>query len=306
MMPTGTMPPHWTQRPGRPAAPPAWYPDPTGAAQLRYFDGWRWTAHVAAYPPTAASGPPALERSVARMREIDARPFGWRPVAVPILAFVLVIAASFVLDDVIDPRSYAARVAYVIIANAAAEGVLVAAVWYAGREVAARYGGWGVAFGWRRPRWMDLVWALCGFGAAFVLRIIVGVIAALLSHGHAVKEAQNLTLTSVTALAVVILAVLTVICAPLIEELVFRGLLLRTFMRRWGFWPAAVLSTAIFAVFHTYEVNTLAGAVTLAFGVATLGITNCFINRYTDRLAPGIGAHALSNGLALLFLVLTV
>jgi hypothetical protein len=49
----------------------------------------------------------------------------------------------------------------------------------------------------------------------------------------------------------------------------FRGLMLRTFMRAMRFWPAAILSSLVFALLHTYEVSTLAGAVTLA-GVVEL------------------------------------
>lgn len=49
--------------PAAPAAVPAgWHPDPTGAAQLRYWDGARWTEHVhteAPAAPAAAPAPPA-------------------------------------------------------------------------------------------------------------------------------------------------------------------------------------------------------------------------------------------------------
>lgn len=37
------------------AAPPDWYPNPDDPAQLRYWDGSRWTEHVAALPVTAAA-----------------------------------------------------------------------------------------------------------------------------------------------------------------------------------------------------------------------------------------------------------
>ena len=51
-----------------------------------------------------------------------------------------------------------------------------------------------------------------------------------------------------------VLGVIVVLIAPVVEETMFRGLMLRTLMRRWGFWPAALASSAIFALFHTYEV----------------------------------------------------
>jgi membrane protease YdiL (CAAX protease family) len=81
--------------------------------------------------------------------------------------------------------------------------------------------------------------------------------------------------------------------------------MLRTLMRRWGFWPAALASSAIFALFHTYEVSTLAGAITLAGVVFTLGLTNCLLVRWSGRLAAGIMNHMIFNGLAILVLIFT-
>jgi membrane protease YdiL (CAAX protease family) len=79
----------------------------------------------------------------------------------------------------------------------------------------------------------------------------------------------------------------------------FRGLLLRSFMRKLGFWPAALLSSLLFALFHVYEVSTLLGAVTLALSVGILGLGNCYVVRVTGRLAPAILIHATYNALAL-------
>jgi membrane protease YdiL (CAAX protease family) len=76
-------------------------------------------------------------------------------------------------------------------------------------------------------------------------------------------------------------------------------------MRRMSFWPAALLSTLLFALFHVYEVHTLLGAVTLACSVAVLGLGNCFLVRITGRLTPGIMLHGTYNGLSLTVLVIT-
>ncbi|HEY1653439.1 MAG TPA: RDD family protein [Acidimicrobiales bacterium] len=39
--------------------PPGWYPDPSGQAGTRWWDGARWTEHVSAPPPPAYYGPAA-------------------------------------------------------------------------------------------------------------------------------------------------------------------------------------------------------------------------------------------------------
>jgi hypothetical protein len=53
-------------------------------------------------------------------------------------------------------------------------------------------------------------------------------------------------------------------------------------------------------------VSTLTGAITLAAVVGSLGLTNCVLNRFTDRLVPGMIVHATFNGLAILLLALGV
>jgi membrane protease YdiL (CAAX protease family) len=125
-------------------------------------------------------------------------------------------------------------------------------------------------------------------------------LAALLSNGRAVAEANNLQVGSPTVLSIVVLALTAVVLAPVTEELMFRGLLLRSFLRRLSFWPGALLSTLLFAAFHVYEVDTVLGAITLALSVAALGLGNCFVVRITGRLTPAIMVHATYNALSLI------
>ncbi len=210
---------------------------------------------------------------------------------------------SIVANTIAPTHGNGARV-FDVVANVLLEAILGFAVYRAGRDIAARNGGWGVAFGLRRPRWRDLLPALAGIGGAFGARIVIGIVASVATHGTALKQSENIHVKSVSVFTGVLLVLIVVIAAPFVEELVFRGLLLRTFMRRMSFWPAALLSTAIFGLGHTYEVDTLAGAITLAFVVGSLGLTNCILNRYTDRLVPGMIVHATFNGVAVLVLLL--
>jgi uncharacterized protein len=303
--------------PERPAPRPGWYPDPYpgGARQLRFWDGGRWApdtapaarrASGAGWPPGAppnpygavAAAPPPLDRAMAALVAEDARPWGWRPALWPVVALAVLTVLGTVATHLITPTSGAGRLAAAVALNLAVYGLLSAVVWSAGRRVAARYGGWGRAFGLRRPVGKDLGYAAAGLGIAFAARIAVAVMANALTSGRAVEQSQNIRLETTTVAVDVLLVVIVVILAPVIEEIIFRGLLLRAFMTRLGFWPAALLSTTIFAGFHTYEVDTLSGALTLAAIVATLGLTNCVLVRLTDRLTPGILVHATFNALA--------
>ena len=183
--------------------------------------------------------------------------------------------------------------------------MLLAALLAFGRSIAARNGGWRAAFGLDRVRRSDWLPWITGIGFVYLGRTGVAIVANLLTDGRASAEASNVALRHPGPLTIVVLALTAVVLAPIAEELMFRGLILRTFMRRMSFWPAALLSTALFGLFHVYEVHTLVGAVTLACEVAVLGLGNSYLVRITGRLTPGIMVHASFNAIALAVAVAT-
>lgn len=285
---------------------PGWYVDPSGPGRLRYWDGRAWTPGVAPLPPHRPApdpGPPPLDRAVAAQQASDPRPWGWRPVLLPCAAVAVVAALATATTHLIRPRTFTASFVETIVLNVLAYSALGVVVWFAGRDIASRYGGWGAAFGLHRPSRRDVGYVFAGIGIAFIARIVVAVAANALTHGRAGQQSQNLRLHTASVPVDVLLVIIVVLLAPFTEELIFRGLLLRTFMRRLSFWPAALASTFIFAAFHTYEVPTLAGALTLAAIVATLGLTNCVLVRLTGRLAPGMFVHAAFNALAAIVII---
>jgi uncharacterized protein len=286
---------------------PGWYDDPWFPGSVRWWDGVQWTPHAVGAPTRYGpyeKAPLTLDGAVAAMKSNDPQPWGWRPVGVPIIAYIVLIVTGQVVSRNFAPQHGNGARVFVVLANVVLEAALAAAVYFAGRDVARRNGGWGVAFGLRWPRWADALPALAGFGCAFGARIVIGIVATVLTHGKAITESENLKVGKVDVFSIVVLVVTAVIAAPIVEETVFRGLLLRSFLRRMPFWPAALLSSLIFGIGHTYEVGTVTGAVTLAAIVGSLGLTNCVLNRFTNRLAPGMFVHATFNGLAILFLAL--
>jgi membrane protease YdiL (CAAX protease family) len=285
---------------------PGWYTDPWYPGSLRWWDGQVWSPHTVA----RMAGPfeaqlPALDVAVAALKAEDAAPWGIRPVLVPLLAYVVLIVTGTVVSNTVAPTHGNGARVFDVVANVILEASLALAVYFGGRDVARRYGGWGRAFGLRPPRWRDLLPALAGIGIAFGARIVIAIVANVATRGAATKQAENIHIQSASVFTAILLVGVVVIAAPIVEEIVFRGLLLRTFLRRMSFWPAALLSTLIFGAGHTYEVTTLTGAITLALVVGSLGLTNCLLNRHTDRLVPGMIVHATFNALATLVLLLT-
>ena len=93
----------------------------------------------------------------------------------------------------------------------------------------------------------------------------------------------------------IVLAIMVVLCAPLVEELFYRGLLLRSLeKRRWPLWAVVVGSAAIFAGMHFQP---------LQFpGLFVFGVVLAAMTLFTDRLGPAIWAHAGFNGATVLLL----
>lgn len=94
---------------------------------------------------------------------------------------------------------------------------------------------------------------------------------------------------------VAVLVAVVVVGAPVVEELFFRGLLLRALRARTGAPAAVVISAVAFGLAH-YEPLQL--PVLVLFGAA-LG----YLAVRTGRLGPGICAHAAFNAVAVYSLV---
>ncbi|MDH4247355.1 MAG: CPBP family intramembrane metalloprotease [Deltaproteobacteria bacterium] len=101
--------------------------------------------------------------------------------------------------------------------------------------------------------------------------------------------------------AVAFLLVMVVLMAPVLEEVLFRGLLFPALRRRMSFWPAALLVTVLFTALHS--VQFLAYLPALA-GIAALGLLLAWQRERTGSLWPSILLHTGFNLLGILPLLL--
>ena len=87
--------------------------------------------------------------------------------------------------------------------------------------------------------------------------------------------------------------VLSGLLVPFVEEVFFRGFVLRGILSKTGQWPAILLSSAVFAVFHIVP-----GLYVPTF---LLGIAFAWVSLKTRSLWPTIVTHSVQNTLSLLF-----
>ena len=244
-------------------------------------------------PPQAAPltrSTPPLDARVAQIAAQPGRTWG----VLDALAGVLVVPLSVAVAAlVLAPLGAPGVVALTVATAALGVGALLAA-----RRPARQSGGLGGALGLDRPRLSDIglvvLFSLVATGAVALATVLVGLVVPAL-EGVAPDNTSGLRDEPLGVLLVV--AAAAVLVAPVVEELLFRGLVLRGLMLRLGFWPAAVVSSTLFGLLHATGTWLQAVPVVVATGV--FGLALCVLVRRTGRLGPAILAHALRNALAM-------
>ncbi|MFZ4585548.1 MAG: CPBP family intramembrane glutamic endopeptidase [Acidimicrobiia bacterium] len=121
----------------------------------------------------------------------------------------------------------------------------------AGTVLVSRWKGRGslADFGWQwRVPARNLLWVLVGAGLQFVLNLVLIPLSLLLNGDQQQTVVEALKSSVSFGLVVALLGV--VLVAPFTEELLFRGVLLRSLQRRLRPGPAVAISAVVFAAVH--------------------------------------------------------
>lgn len=108
-------------------------------------------------------------------------------------------------------------------------------------------------------------------------------------------DARALTDRATDPVGIVLLVLIVVIGAPIVEELFFRGLLLRSAERRWGRWWAVAVSSLVFGAVHLQPLQFPA--------LVAVGVVLALLTLRTGRLGPAIFAHMGFNAVAVITLI---
>lgn len=240
-----------------------------------------------------------------------------------LLAVVLGYAAAVILAAVATgafgalsghphrPSSFGSEVADLVGEWIGFCGAAVLATW-SWRRAGATSGRGGLAAAVRADyglalRWWDLpLGVAAGVGSQYL--VAPAFEALLLPFVHDLYRriggpAHQLTSPAHTTAGAVVLALLLCVGSPLVEELYFRGLLLRSLAarlapagRRTGEVLAIVLSALVFALVHFEALQLL--------GLFGFGLVLALLARRTGRLGPGIIAHVSFNAVTVISIAL--
>jgi membrane protease YdiL (CAAX protease family) len=134
---------------------------------------------------------------------------------------------------------------------------------------------------------------LIAVGAWVLAYLAVGIWSQLVSGIDALTPPDNTTTSIELAGGSVVLAILLVgMWGPVMEEIFFRGFLQGSLRDRIGPWPAVLLSSAIFALFHISP-----GLFVPTF---LLGVAFGWVYLRTRSVWPSVLVHALHNTLAVI------
>ena len=163
--------------------------------------------------------------------------------------------------------------------------------------LARRYGlGWGSQLGWRM-RAIDLPMGVgIGLALQFVaVPLLYWPIFRIFGDLDVEEPARDLTALAETPLEVALLVGMTVVMAPLTEEVFFRGLLQGALRDRIGPVWALTIASLAFGITH-FQLEQFPALV-------LVGVVNGLLVLRTGRLAPALWSHAGFNAVTVVVLL---
>jgi membrane protease YdiL (CAAX protease family) len=210
---------------------------------------------------------------------------------------VSLLASKYLLDGIVD---FGWPVAvYVGLLAAVGYGPSLWWCWFASRRWGT--GGLGVDIG-LTPRFADLGWGPVIWLGAIGSQLAVGAVVVALDLPF-VGNTEGIEEISADRTYVVSLVITAVIAAPIVEEMVFRGVVMRGLRSRMPMLAVVPVQGVLFGVAHVDPVRGI-GNVGLVVVLSAVGIAFGVAVALLGRIGPSIVAHAIFNG-AVLLIVLT-
>jgi CAAX protease family protein len=161
-----------------------------------------------------------------------------------------------------------------------------------------------VTAGGKRPFWETLGWSWPpDFGpwksiACAIVLLTIGLFLTYMLDG---PETQLDLLIKSSYAARLVTAFLAVTTGPLVEELIYRGVLFSAFQRVMGVVWAVVVVSVMFVAVHVYQYYNNLGVIAV---IAMLSISLTLVRAYTGSLLPCFVMHVVFNGIQSIYLVI--
>lgn len=261
-------------------------------AQLRWWDGTTWTPYlfpgVGYQAPDVAKGPGIQGGGIAGLGAV--------------IGSIASVVISIVMLVLSTRSGESANPWFVLVAEVPIWVGFIGAAFLASR----RHGTNSFAkdFGLSLPSLGDVRLGLLGGVAGRVIPTLYLILIVIDFHlaGSQNRVAQNvLGITPKGISGWIILIVLTVVGAPIVEEVFFRGLIQGAFNRRCGTGASLFITAVIFSFAHVPGEGAFA-----PFMLFPMAVVLGYLRLKTGRLAAGMIAHAEFNAIGLLLVILPI
>ncbi len=162
---------------------------------------------------------------------------------------------------------------------------------------------WVVVTRGRRFSFLQMLgWEKGGFAWWHYVVILAAffVLAAVVGNYFPEKENDLIRILQSSRSAVYIVAIVATFTAPLVEEVIYRGVLYSAFQRAFGIPAAFLLVTALFALVHVPQYYPSYSTI---FLLTVLSLTLTAIRVKTNNLLPCVILHTLFNGIQSVLLI---
>lgn len=119
------------------------------------------------------------------------------------------------------------------------------------------------------------------------LFLLIAAFLKILSYEPEPQNVVQIFLKRSTETYLVAFTIFVAIVGPVLEEVFFRGFAYQALKKRWGIWPGAIITSAVFAAFHLNAVAFLP--------IMFLGLFLTYLYQTTGSLVAPITAHIVHN-----------
>lgn len=149
----------------------------------------------------------------------------------------------------------------------------------------------------RKPRLKDIGFALVGLGVYFGLYMIVfGVIDSIISVNT--SQEQDVGFSGVHGSALILTFISLVVLPPIVEEIMFRGVLYSGLRKKLTPMLAAIATSLLFAAPHLLTGKGSDLLWIAAIDTFSLSLVLCYLREKTGALYSGMFVHAAKNAIA--------
>lgn len=264
-----------------------WYPDPWVDGSLRWYDGFGWSGHTTGTPP------PATATSLAEPEVILPLRVGLLGIGTLLALLLVERTVMYRLLRALDPGVVVSILIAIVVAYGIPLSVGIAAVRHTG------LGTWRHLLG-LRAKWVDLaigpgVWIVVMIGNFMLLGLMKAVGIPFTSNVRGLRGEGD-------PIPRPLLVLLIVVIAPIVEEILFRGLFLRALRSKLPTWGAVAVQGVLFGAVHASPVFGK-GNIGLVILLAWAGILLGTIATLCKRIGPSIAAHMVLNGVVAILLI---